>query len=63
MELDLQEKAEEAAVAATKRFTQLVEMWEMRLQLLIKRNSDGLASCFQEAFRVVRDKVSVTGLL
>ncbi|XP_077184846.1 U3 small nucleolar RNA-associated protein 6 homolog [Paroedura picta] len=59
LELNLQEKAEEMAAAATQRFSQLVEIWEMRLQLLIKRNCDGLASCFQEAFRAVKDKDSL----
>ncbi|XP_015280185.1 PREDICTED: U3 small nucleolar RNA-associated protein 6 homolog [Gekko japonicus] len=59
LELDLQEKAEEVAAAATKQFSHLVEMWEMRLQLLIKQSSDGLASCFQEAFRAVKDKDSL----
>ncbi|XP_060109509.1 U3 small nucleolar RNA-associated protein 6 homolog [Heteronotia binoei] len=59
LEFDLQEKAEEVAAVATKRFSQLVEMWEMRLQLLIKLNSDGLASCFQESFRAVKDKDSL----
>nr|XP_056708230.1 U3 small nucleolar RNA-associated protein 6 homolog [Euleptes europaea] len=59
LELDLQEKAEEVAAAASERFSQSVEMWEMRLQLLAKWNSDGLASCFQEAFRAVKDKDSL----
>ncbi|KAH0629235.1 hypothetical protein JD844_011165 [Phrynosoma platyrhinos] len=58
MELDLRQKAEEIAAAATSRFSQLVEMWEVRLQLLLKVNSDGVARCFQEAFKMVNAKVS-----
>lgn len=57
LELDLQEKAKEVAAAATQRFSHSVEMWKMRLQLLIKLNSDGVASCFQEAFKGVKAKV------
>ncbi|XP_066470700.1 U3 small nucleolar RNA-associated protein 6 homolog isoform X2 [Tiliqua scincoides] len=56
LELDLQEKAKEIAAAATQRFNHLVEIWEMRLQLLIKLNSDSVASCFQEAFKVIKAK-------
>ncbi|XP_054859608.1 U3 small nucleolar RNA-associated protein 6 homolog isoform X2 [Eublepharis macularius] len=59
LEVDCQEKAEEVAAAATKRFSQSVEMWDVRLQLLIKRNSHALASCFQEAFQAVKDKDSL----
>ncbi|XP_061471325.1 U3 small nucleolar RNA-associated protein 6 homolog [Rhineura floridana] len=59
LELDLQEKAEEVAAAATRQFSHLVEMWEMRLQLLLKLNADGVASCFEEAFKVVKVKDSL----
>ncbi|XP_042303507.1 U3 small nucleolar RNA-associated protein 6 homolog [Sceloporus undulatus] len=59
MELDLKKKAEEIAAAATSRFSQVLEMWEVRLQLLLKLNSDGVASCFQEAFKVVNAKDSL----
>ncbi|XP_053152983.1 U3 small nucleolar RNA-associated protein 6 homolog [Hemicordylus capensis] len=58
-ELDLQQKAKEVAAAATKHFSQMVEMWKMRLQLLIELSSDCVASCFQEAFQVVKAKDSL----
>uniref|UniRef100_A0A670ID25 UTP6 small subunit processome component n=1 Tax=Podarcis muralis TaxID=64176 RepID=A0A670ID25_PODMU len=51
--LDLREKAEEVAAAATRRFSHLVEMWEMRLKLLLQLNTDGVGPCFQEAFRAL----------
>nr|XP_060619949.1 U3 small nucleolar RNA-associated protein 6 homolog [Anolis sagrei ordinatus] len=59
MELDLQQQAEEIATAATTQFSHLAEMWEVRLQLLLKLNSDGVASCFQEAIKVVNAKDSL----
>uniref|UniRef100_A0A670ID42 UTP6 small subunit processome component n=1 Tax=Podarcis muralis TaxID=64176 RepID=A0A670ID42_PODMU len=61
--LDLREKAEEVAAAATRRFSHLVEMWEMRLKLLLQLNTDGVGPCFQEAFRAVKAKVSDKSLL
>uniref|UniRef100_A0A670ICN4 UTP6 small subunit processome component n=1 Tax=Podarcis muralis TaxID=64176 RepID=A0A670ICN4_PODMU len=57
--LDLREKAEEVAAAATRRFSHLVEMWEMRLKLLLQLNTDGVGPCFQEAFRAVKAKDSL----
>ncbi|XP_062979237.1 U3 small nucleolar RNA-associated protein 6 homolog [Elgaria multicarinata webbii] len=59
LELGLQEKAEEVTAAATRRFSQSVEMWEMRLQLLLKLNSEGMAPCFQEAFQALKAKDSL----
>ncbi|KAF7246863.1 hypothetical protein EYD10_07197 [Varanus komodoensis] len=59
LKLDLQEKAKEVAAAATERFSQSVEMWEMRLQLLLKLNHEGISSCFQEAFKVLKAKDSL----
>ncbi|XP_020639376.3 U3 small nucleolar RNA-associated protein 6 homolog [Pogona vitticeps] len=56
LEADLREKAEEAAAAATGRFSHMVEMWEMRLQLLLQLNRDGVASCFQDAFKAATAK-------
>ncbi|XP_003223271.4 U3 small nucleolar RNA-associated protein 6 homolog [Anolis carolinensis] len=59
MELDLRQQAEEVATAATTRFSHLTEMWEVRLQLLLKLNSDGVGPCFQEAIKVVNAKDSL----
>nr|XP_003223271.3 PREDICTED: U3 small nucleolar RNA-associated protein 6 homolog [Anolis carolinensis] len=59
MELDLRQQAEEVATAATTQFSHLTEMWEVRLQLLLKLNSDGVGPCFQEAIKVVNAKDSL----
>lgn len=52
-----EDKAREVAAAATNRFSQLVDMWEMRLQLLLNLQSSEVAACAQEAFKVVKAKV------
>uniref|UniRef100_A0A8D0BPT6 UTP6 small subunit processome component n=1 Tax=Salvator merianae TaxID=96440 RepID=A0A8D0BPT6_SALMN len=59
VELDLPGKAEEVASAGTKRFGHLVDMWEMRLQVLFRLNGDAVATCFQEAFKAVKTKDSL----
>ncbi|XP_024048353.1 U3 small nucleolar RNA-associated protein 6 homolog isoform X3 [Terrapene carolina triunguis] len=56
LEVGLSEKATEVAAAATKRFSQSVEMWHTRLQVLIKLNSSDVAQCFEEAVRQVKSK-------
>uniref|UniRef100_A0A2D4LPF2 U3 small nucleolar RNA-associated protein 6 homolog C-terminal domain-containing protein n=1 Tax=Micrurus spixii TaxID=129469 RepID=A0A2D4LPF2_9SAUR len=56
LELDHEDQAREVAAAATNRFSQLVDMWEMRLQLLLKLKSSEVAACAQEAFKVVKAK-------
>ncbi|KAM6474367.1 U3 small nucleolar RNA-associated protein 6 homolog [Liasis olivaceus] len=56
LELGHQDKAKEVAAAATNRFSQLVDMWEMRLQLLLTLKSSEVAACSQEAFKVVKAK-------
>ncbi|KAL7989716.1 hypothetical protein Chor_012382 [Crotalus horridus] len=56
MELGHEDKAREVAAAATNRFSQLVDMWEMRLQLLLSLKSNEVAACAQEAFKVVKAK-------
>uniref|UniRef100_A0A8C0GCH2 UTP6 small subunit processome component n=1 Tax=Chelonoidis abingdonii TaxID=106734 RepID=A0A8C0GCH2_CHEAB len=56
LEVGLTEKATEVAAAATKRFSQSVEMWHTRLQVLIKLNSSDVAQCFEEAVRQVKSK-------
>nr|XP_006125218.1 U3 small nucleolar RNA-associated protein 6 homolog [Pelodiscus sinensis] len=56
LECDLSEKATEVAAAATERFRQSVEMWQTRLQVLIKLNKSDVARCFEEAMRQVKSK-------
>uniref|UniRef100_U3FZ92 U3 small nucleolar RNA-associated protein 6 n=1 Tax=Micrurus fulvius TaxID=8637 RepID=U3FZ92_MICFL len=56
LELDHEDQAREVAAEATNRFSQLVDMWEMRLQLLLKLKSNEVAACAQEAFKVVKAK-------
>ncbi|XP_063149652.1 U3 small nucleolar RNA-associated protein 6 homolog [Candoia aspera] len=56
LELSHQDKAKEVAAAATNHFSQLVDMWEMRLQLLLTLKSSEMAACSQEAFKVVKAK-------
>ena len=45
------------AEAATKRFSLSVEMWQMRLQVLIQLKSDDVTQCFEEAVKHVKSKV------
>lgn len=45
------------AEAATKRFSLSVEIWQLRLQVLIQLKSDNVTQCFEEAFKHVKSKV------
>lgn len=45
------------AEAATQRFSLSVEMWQMRLQVLIQLKSDNVTQCFEEALKHVKSKV------
>ncbi|EMP40194.1 U3 small nucleolar RNA-associated protein 6 like protein [Chelonia mydas] len=56
LEVGLSERATEVAAAATKHFSQSVEMWHTRLHVLIKLNSSDVAQCFEEAVRQVKSK-------
>ncbi|XP_067403497.1 U3 small nucleolar RNA-associated protein 6 homolog isoform X3 [Emydura macquarii macquarii] len=56
LEHGLSEKATEIAAAATERFSQSVEMWQTRLQVLIRLSSGDVAQCFEEAVRQVKSK-------
>ncbi|NWH64187.1 UTP6 protein, partial [Geococcyx californianus] len=56
LECSLFEKAMEVAEAATKRFSQSVEMWQMRLQVLIQLKSGDVAQCFEEAVKHMKSK-------
>ncbi|XP_019372554.1 PREDICTED: U3 small nucleolar RNA-associated protein 6 homolog [Gavialis gangeticus] len=60
LELNLSEKATEVAAGATKRFGPSVDMWQTRLQVLIQLNSDCVAECFEEAFKQVKSKDSLS---
>lgn len=57
MTSNLLEKATEVAEAATKRFSLSVEMWQMRLQMLIQLKSDDVTQCFEEAIKRMKSKV------
>uniref|UniRef100_A0A8D0GJH7 UTP6 small subunit processome component n=1 Tax=Sphenodon punctatus TaxID=8508 RepID=A0A8D0GJH7_SPHPU len=59
LELNLPEKAKEAAAAVTERLSQSVETWQTRLEVLIKLNCDDVAQCFEEAVRQVKSKDSL----
>ncbi|KAM9371151.1 U3 small nucleolar RNA-associated protein 6 homolog [Phaethornis superciliosus] len=50
------EKAAEVVEAATKRFSLSVEMWQMRLQVLIQLKSDNVTQCFEEAIKHLKSK-------
>ncbi|NXY75468.1 UTP6 protein, partial [Glareola pratincola] len=56
LESNLCEKAMEVAEAATKRFSLSVEMWQVRLQVLIQLKSDDVTQCFEEAIKHVKSK-------
>ncbi|KFP38387.1 U3 small nucleolar RNA-associated protein 6, partial [Chlamydotis macqueenii] len=56
LESNLFEKATEVAEAATKCFSLSVEMWQMRLQVLIQLKSDDVSQCFEEAIKHVKSK-------
>ncbi|XP_061233313.1 U3 small nucleolar RNA-associated protein 6 homolog [Neopsephotus bourkii] len=50
------EKVTEVAAAATERFSQSVEMWQMRLQVLIQLKCDDVTQCFEEAIKHVKSQ-------
>lgn len=56
LESSLSQKAAEVAEAATKRFSLSVEIWQLRLQVLIQLKSDNVTQCFEEAFKHVKSK-------
>ncbi|KFP01429.1 U3 small nucleolar RNA-associated protein 6, partial [Calypte anna] len=56
LESNLLEKAAEVVGAATKRFSLSVEMWQMRLQVLIQLKSDNVTQCFEEAIKHLKSK-------
>ncbi|NXT46260.1 UTP6 protein, partial [Pluvianellus socialis] len=56
LESNLFEKATEVAEAATRRFSLSVEMWQMRLQVLIQLKSDDVTQCFEEAVKHMKSK-------
>ncbi|XP_074016121.1 U3 small nucleolar RNA-associated protein 6 homolog isoform X2 [Numenius arquata] len=56
LESNLSEKAVEVAEAATKCFSLSVEMWQMRLQVLIQLKSGEVTQCFEEAIKHVKSK-------
>ncbi|KFQ98731.1 U3 small nucleolar RNA-associated protein 6, partial [Nipponia nippon] len=56
LESNLFEKAVEVAEAATKHFSLSVEMWQMRLQVLIQLKSDDVTQCFEEAVKHMKSK-------
>lgn len=45
------------AAAATKRFSQSVETWQMRLQVMMQLKSDDVTQCFEEAIKHVKSQV------
>lgn len=45
------------AEAATRQFSQSVETWQMRLQVLIQLKRDDVTQCFEEAIKHVKSKV------
>ncbi|NXV73724.1 UTP6 protein, partial [Atlantisia rogersi] len=59
LESSLFEQAAEVAEAATKRFSQSVEMWQMRLQVLIQLKGDSVSQCFEEAIKHVKSQGTV----
>ncbi|KAM6245301.1 U3 small nucleolar RNA-associated protein 6 homolog isoform 2-T2 [Porphyrio hochstetteri] len=59
LESSLFEQAAEVAEAATKRFSQSVEAWQMRLQVLIQLKSDDVSQCFEEAIKHVKAQGTV----
>ncbi|XP_008635808.1 PREDICTED: U3 small nucleolar RNA-associated protein 6 homolog [Corvus brachyrhynchos] len=56
LDSNLSEKAVEVAEAATSHFSQSVEMWQMRLQVLIQLKRDDVTQCFEEAIKHVKSK-------
>ncbi|NWZ82155.1 UTP6 protein, partial [Poecile atricapillus] len=56
LDSSLSEKAVEVAEAATRHFSQSVETWQMRLQVLIQLKRDDVTQCFEEAIKHVKSK-------
>ncbi|NXS03025.1 UTP6 protein, partial [Oxylabes madagascariensis] len=56
LDSNLSEKAVEVAEAATRHFSQSVETWQMRLQVLIQLKRDDVTQCFEEATKHVKSK-------
>ncbi|NXM68317.1 UTP6 protein, partial [Serilophus lunatus] len=56
LESRLSEKAVEVAEAATRHFSQSVETWQMRLQVLIQLEREDVTQCFEEALKHVKSK-------
>ncbi|NXD41651.1 UTP6 protein, partial [Copsychus sechellarum] len=56
LDSNLSEKAVEVAEAATRHFSQSVEIWQMRLQVLIQLKRDDVTQCFEEAIKHVKSK-------
>ncbi|KFP73037.1 U3 small nucleolar RNA-associated protein 6, partial [Apaloderma vittatum] len=59
LESSLSEKATAVAEAATKRFSLSVEMWQVRLQVLIQLKSDDVTQCFEEAMKHIKSKATL----
>ncbi|RLV99258.1 hypothetical protein DV515_00009862 [Chloebia gouldiae] len=59
LDSSLYEKAVEVAEDATRHFSQSVEMWQMRLQVLIQLKSDDVTQWFEEAIKHVKSKGTV----
>ncbi|XP_015501601.1 U3 small nucleolar RNA-associated protein 6 homolog [Parus major] len=56
LDSSLSEKAVEVAEAATRLFSQSVETWQMRLQVLIQLKRDDVTQCFEEAIKHLKSK-------
>ncbi|NWW79089.1 UTP6 protein, partial [Climacteris rufus] len=56
LDFNLSDKAVEVAEAATKHFSLSVEMWQLRLQVLIQLKRDDVTQCFEEAIKHVKSK-------
>ncbi|NXK95929.1 UTP6 protein, partial [Formicarius rufipectus] len=59
LESSLSEKAVEVAEAATSRFSLSVDMWQMRLQVLIQLQREEVTQCFEEAVKHIKSKGSL----
>ncbi|KAF4801929.1 hypothetical protein TURU_030192 [Turdus rufiventris] len=56
LDSNLSEKAVEVAEAAARHFSQSVEIWQTRLQVLIQLKRDDVTQCFEEAIKHVKSK-------
>ncbi|NWX36584.1 UTP6 protein, partial [Notiomystis cincta] len=56
LDSSLSEKAVEVAEAATRHFSQSMETWQIRLQMLIQLKRDDVTQCFEEAIKHVKSK-------